>query len=79
MSEDANVDSSLCPTKLIGDVVVKDDAFRHERVAAAIADMIQHEMGGRAIALTGSWGSGKSTVVGFLVKVILCAGHFWRN
>lgn len=55
-----------CPVNLIADKVSNDDAFGHRGVADAIADMILNEERGCAIALTGAWGSGKSTVVGLL-------------
>lgn len=57
-----------CPTHLISDQVTSEDAFQHGAIADAIADMILHEKGGCGIALTGSWGSGKSTVVELLKK-----------
>ena len=62
--ENPSVDS--CPTHLIADQVAEDDAFGHHEIAGAIADMILHEDRGCAIALTGAWGSGKSTVVELL-------------
>jgi len=57
-----------CPTNLIPDRVTSDDAFRHREIASAIAKMMRSESGGCAIALTGAWGSGKSTVVGLLER-----------
>lgn len=69
-----------CPTRLIPDQVATEDAFQHKAVATAIADMIRHEDGGGAIALTGAWGSGKSTVVRFLKAELkgssACTGTF---
>lgn len=69
-----------CPTRLIPDQVATKDAFQHKAVALAIADMILHEDGGGAIALTGAWGSGKSTVVRFLKAELKgsspCTGTF---
>jgi hypothetical protein len=70
MSEQIDVRPSSCPTRLIPDAAVADDAFQHNAVAAAIASMIDTEPGGCAIALTGSWGSGKSTVVRLLEKLL---------
>jgi len=53
--------------RLLPDLPADHDAFGpHGRVARAIADLIREEKGGKAIALTGSWGSGKSTVVRLL-------------
>jgi predicted KAP-like P-loop ATPase len=63
---------SLCPTRLIVDAAVGDDAFQHKAIAAAIAEMIERDLGGCAIALTGAWGSGKSTVVKLLEQKLRC-------
>ncbi|MGH8543766.1 MAG: P-loop NTPase fold protein [Gammaproteobacteria bacterium] len=64
----------VCPTRLIDDSPAPEDGFRpeagagpHERVAAAIVDLIDStEAGGKVIGLEGSWGAGKSTVVNFV-------------
>ncbi len=56
----------VCPTRLLDDQPTDNDAFRHRVIAKAISRMINEERGGRAIALTGDWGSGKSTVVQLL-------------
>ncbi len=54
-------------TKLIRDSPASSDSFgSHDRVANAISHMINNEEGGIAIALEGTWGSGKSTVVKLL-------------
>ncbi len=54
---------------LLEDLVAEKDAFGpHQRVADAIADMIAVEPGGKAVAITGTWGSGKSTVFNLLKK-----------
>lgn len=50
----------------IADEPAKTDAFpsgTHTRVAATLVDLIQSNDGGRAIALEGTWGSGKSTII----------------
>ena len=61
-----------CPTKLLDDLPADKDAFGgHQKVAETIANMIENEDGGKAIALIGSWGSGKSTVIKML-KNRLC-------
>jgi KAP family P-loop domain len=52
------------PTFLLDDSPAEADAFgTHERLAKAILELVENAPGGRAIALVGSWGSGKSTVV----------------
>lgn len=48
---------------LSDDPVGEDELGPHKAVAQAITDVVLNEKGGKAIALTGSWGSGKSTVV----------------
>ncbi len=40
--------------------------FGHAKVAAAIAELPATERGGKCIGLSGSWGSGKSSVVEIL-------------
>ncbi|HWP92515.1 MAG TPA: P-loop NTPase fold protein [Thermodesulfobacteriota bacterium] len=60
-----------CRTRILSDLPAEADAFgSHQRVAQAIATLIREEDGGKAIALTGSWGSGKSTVVKFLKSLL---------
>lgn len=72
-------DSGKPPTKyktrLLSDDPVWDDAFAsdgdigpHERVAQAIAELIRDDPEGKAIALNGGWGSGKSSVVKMVDK-----------
>lgn len=63
-------EEKMCPTFLIEDIPADEDAFGpHQRVADAIADLIESsEKGGKVIGLEGGWGAGKSTVVGFLAK-----------
>ena len=54
---------------LLTDVPVDSDNFGgHDRVASSIAQLIQTEIGGKAIALTGHWGSGKSSIVKMIQK-----------
>lgn len=53
--------------RLLPDLPTKHDAFGpHELLANAIAELIETEDGGKAIALEGGWGSGKSSVVEML-------------
>lgn len=57
-------ENSVCSTRLLSDSPAQTDAFgSHERVAKAIVQLMRNDSGGKSIALTGSWGSGKSTVV----------------
>ncbi len=53
------------PPNLLNDVPATADEFGggHARLARSLAGMVRDEPGGRAIALTGPYGSGKSTVV----------------
>ncbi len=53
--------------RLIPDLPTTDDAFgAHQLLARSLADLISCEEGGKAIALEGGWGSGKSSVVAML-------------
>lgn len=64
---------SVCRTRLLSDLPADDDAFgSHQSIAQAIAGLVNEEDGGKAIALTGSWGSGKSTIVR-LLESTLCS------
>lgn len=65
---------NTCPTVLLSDRVASEDAFHHEAIAHAIAEMmLEHRESGCAVALIGSWGSGKSTVVEFLSRDLALA------
>jgi hypothetical protein len=56
--------SNQCATNLLPDEPTTRDVFgSHERVASAIAQLVSSETVGRAIAVTGPWGSGKSSVL----------------
>ncbi|MBI1813611.1 MAG: hypothetical protein HYR72_01395 [Deltaproteobacteria bacterium] len=56
-----------CTTRLISDAPATKDAFGpHHRVAAALADLVRSEDGGRSVGIEGGWGSGKTTVVNLL-------------
>ena len=69
MTHADDVETDRCPTRLISDTPSAQDVFgSHERVASALSGMVLAEDGGHAIALEGTWGSGKSTVVKLLAK-----------
>jgi hypothetical protein len=71
---------SLCPTLFLNDQPSESDLFggAHERLAQAIAEIIIHKddnktedaEGGKTIGLEGGWGSGKSTVIRLLCKIL---------
>ncbi|MFM0372378.1 P-loop NTPase fold protein [Paraburkholderia aspalathi] len=55
--------------KLLPDEPAIEDSFgAHERIANAIAALIETSEGGKSIHLDGEWGAGKSTVVQMLRK-----------
>jgi len=57
----------LCPTNFLPDEPVeRDELGSHEGVANALYKTVVEGEGGKAIALVGSWGSGKSTVIKIL-------------
>lgn len=59
--------SERCSTYTVDDVPAREDAFgSHAPIATAIHELTTNESGGRTIGLEGTWGSGKSTVVGLL-------------
>lgn len=63
------VSEQECPTRLLSDLPAMEDAFGpHNSLAAEIADLVQSDEDGGAVALEGGWGSGKSTVVGLLKR-----------
>lgn len=52
---------------LLPDTIPENDAFGHTKIADAIYNLINEEKeGGKAIALSGGFGSGKSAVIDFL-------------
>jgi len=56
MNEEFNIN-------LLSDKPTSENRFAHEKVANAISDLIIEEEGGKTIALTGYWGSGKSSII----------------
>jgi hypothetical protein len=67
--------------RLIPDSPADADEFAakgHERVANAIAALMELEEGGRVVGLEGEWGSGKSTVVR-LIREALANGQGQRS
>ena len=49
--------------RLLSDKPTDGNQFAHDKTARAISDLILDEDGGKTIALTGHWGSGKSSIV----------------
>jgi hypothetical protein len=61
------VSPEVCPTHLVPDAPASEDAFgAHQRIAGAIAQLVETSNGGKCIGLLGTWGAGKSTVVQLL-------------
>ncbi len=60
---------SHCITNLIRDIPSDTDSFAiHSRIAEAIIDLVERERGGISVGISGSWGSGKSTIINFIQK-----------
>ena len=51
-------------------VADKDELGSHQGIAESIAGLIKSDQAGKCIALTGSWGSGKSSVVGMVRQLL---------
>ncbi|MGA2605142.1 MAG: P-loop NTPase fold protein [Verrucomicrobiia bacterium] len=61
---------------LLDDSPANADAFGpHQRIANAVRELVITEPGGRAIALIGTWGGGKSTVLNLLRNGPTKEGH----
>jgi hypothetical protein len=60
--------TDTCKTNLLPDQPSSTDVFggSHQRVALAIGNLIRSESTGKTIALTGPWGSGKSSILRML-------------
>ncbi len=65
-------DAKHCPTYLLSDKPESEDSDfgTHNRVAKALEDLIITEKGGRSIALEGSYGAGKTTVIKILRSLL---------
>jgi KAP family P-loop domain len=60
-----------CKTVLLTDSPATTDSLgAHAKVAEALSGMLAEESGGRAVALEGTWGSGKSTVVNLVRQAL---------
>lgn len=55
--------------ELLSDKLESEDFFgAHSAIAGALSELVLNDNEGRCVALQGSWGSGKSTVIDFLTK-----------
>ena len=69
MVERDQEEPEFCEVHLLSDTPSDVDEFgSHGRVAISLAETILSNSGGKAIALTGAYGSGKSTVVRLLIE-----------
>lgn len=60
---------------ILDDDPAREDQFgAHEALACTIERLIENESGGKAMALEGAWGSGKSTVIEMLKEKLERAG-----
>jgi energy-coupling factor transporter ATP-binding protein EcfA2 len=60
-----------CPTHLLDDEPAREDEFgAHQRLADAIAETVEQDLGGRALAIIGPYGSGKSTVIALVRGIV---------
>ena len=73
MERDKEKKHDVCDTVLLEDDPSNEDALGggHARTARALVDLVQNTSGGKAVALFGSWGSGKSTVIKLFQQEVL--------
>lgn len=65
--ETQNLELKKETVRLLADLPTSEDVFGpHALLAEAIAEIVNTEEGGKAIALEGGWGSGKSSVIEML-------------
>lgn len=62
----------ICPNHLLADDPSEQDALGggHQLTARALVDLVLNSSGGKAFALLGGWGSGKSTVIRLFQKEV---------
>ncbi len=76
MPQQKNVANNGTVSHLLDDDPSHEDYFgSHSRVAKAIATLVKTEQGRKSIALTGPWGSGKSTTLKLLKKELQQPGE----
>jgi hypothetical protein len=73
--------TASCKTVILPDAPSQRDEFGiFEPIVDSLVEMISNDIGGKAIGLSGSWGSGKSTVMRMLtsrlVDETICVWHF---
>ncbi len=61
-------DNNIEVRTLSDNVADKDELGSHQRIADGISELIETEDAGKSIALTGMWGSGKSSVIEMMKK-----------
>ena len=62
--------------RILTDLPINNDNYGgHNRVADAIINLIMNEDGGKSVALTGHWGSGKSSIVEMIKRKLQSNGY----